>query len=435
MLNSFAEVEVGSLKSEIDRYRFELSRQATAMWPGFESAIDKAAVSLPEAVRPPDGVAQSEEGDLGTFIVNNTAADDLDDENFDAIVGALQEFDEPYQEVSPRDIPNYMPMQRNRATRAIYIPGEGWYNPRRVVSHLEAVLAHHPQVTLIDASVDRLVMAGGGISHAVLDNGETVAGDMFLLATGATASDVLARSDLGLAMQRVFYGVGVSIEIKSRDYPHSKCIRTPNRGLACGVYSAPYFQGQGLANDHVLIGASNFISPTPYHHGRLTSVETLMRSAIEQINENFYRADLIRVNIGWRPTSTDTYPLIGTSSISNLVIATGTKRDGFHLAPVLSEKIAAMLHGRHVEQQFACFAPERVPIRSLTRDEAIEKAVRHQVSASYQHGFSPSTSRMPDQIRKMYRQQVSELHDEVGAQDWGIPPEMIDMYRYGHISR
>jgi len=78
------------------------------------------------------------------------------------------------------------------------------------------------------------------------------------------------------------------------------------------------------------------------------------------------------------------------------------------------------------------FAPERKPIRSLTRAQAIDKAVRHQISAAYQHGYAPSRSRMPENVIQMHRDALEKLHDKVGAVDWGIPPEMLDMYRYGH---
>jgi hypothetical protein len=182
----------------------------------------------------------------------------------------------------------------------------------------------------------------------------------------------------------------------------------------------------------VVVGASNFISPVPYHYGRLTSVATLMTAAIEQINANFYRADLVRVNVGWRPTSQDTYPLVGPTSIGNLIVATGTKRDGFHLSPLLSQNIVSMLLGEPLDDRFKAFAPERAPIRSLSRRDAVDKAVRHRVSASYQHGFSPAQDRMPEHLKQMYRDDVERLHDQVGATDWGIPPEMLDMYRYGH---
>ncbi|HZS65766.1 MAG TPA: FAD-dependent oxidoreductase [Burkholderiales bacterium] len=421
MLNSFAEVEVGSLKSELDRYRFELSRAAARMWPQFEKQMAEAGAALPAG----GGV------EYGTYVINNAAADDLDDENFDAIVTALREFGEPFEPVAPRDIPNYMPQQRRRAGRAVHIPGEGWINPRLVMERLDAVLARHPQVSLVDDTARSLVRQAQKIGAVKTESGQSIAGDSFVLATGATASDVLRESTLGIKVQRVFYGVGVSLEIKSRDFPHKKCVRTPNRGLACGLYSVPYFTG-GAPTDHILVGASNFISPAPYAYGRLTSVDTLLRGAIEQLNANFYRADLVRVNVGWRPTSLDTYPLLGRSSIDNLIIATGTKRDGFHLAPLISEKIIAMLFGEPLDKDFARFAPERAPIRSLSRAEAIDKAVRHLISASYQHGFTPSRSRMPDQIAQLHRDDLERLHDKVGAHDWGIPPEMLDMYRYGH---
>ncbi len=433
MLNSFAEIEAGSLESVLDLYRFELSHLATQMWPKFEKEIIEAAGSrLPAGCAKCEGCSGGGCFDSGTYVVNNTAADDLDDENFDAIVGALKDFNEPFESVSPRDIPNYMPEQRHRATRAIHIYNEGWFNPRLMVEKLDAALAGYPQLAFIDNFAERLIRSGAAIDAVAIENGEIVRGDKFVLATGATVTDILAKSDLGIEVQRVFYGVGVTVELRSPDCPQKKCIRTPNRGLACGLYSVPYFIDPGLAHDHILIGASNFISPTPYYYGRLTSVESLMRGAMEQINSNYYRADMVRVNVGWRPTSQDTYPLLGKTSINNLIVASGTKRDGFHLSPVISEKIVALLLDEPMDEQFSWFAPERKPIRSMSREEAIAKAVRHQMSASYQHGFTPSKSRMPEQIMQMYRDDLERLHDQVGAHDWGIPPEMLDMYRYGH---
>lgn len=432
MLNSFAEIEKGSLEHEIDLYRFELSHLATQMWPDFEADIIQTGGSnLPKAC----GSCQVLSGgcyDRGTYIVNNTAADDLDDENYDAIVDALVMLNESHEHVSPKDVPNYMPEQRYRATRALYIPNEGWLNPRIVIEKLDKILGLFSQVEFIDAHADRLTAQNGTIQGVVLEDGRLVEGDMYLLATGASATDILTKSDIGLEMQRVFYGVGTSIEIKSADYPHSKCVRTPNRGLACGIYSVPYFQGPGLKNDHILIGATNRIMPYPHHYPSMSNVESLTKAAIEQLNSNFYRADLVRVNVGWRPTSQDTYPLLGGTSIKNLVIATGTKRDGFHLAPLISEMMADLLQGKAIDERMHVFAPERKIIKTMTRDEAVEKAARHMISAAYQHGYTPAKSRMGDQVIQMHRDALHKLHDEVGAKDWGIPPEMLDMYRYGH---
>lgn len=436
MFNSFAEIEAGALEHPIDLYRFELSHLATQMWPEFErTLIHAAGDALPAGCQGCEGFNRGGCINSGTYVVNNNAADDLDDENFDAIIHALREFNEPHSLVAPRDIPNYAPEQRQRATRGVYIPGEGWANPRLILQKLEAILRRDARVRFIDSLAERLELEPSGtrISCVVLSNATRIEGDQFLVATGASATDLLSRSDLGLPVQRVFYGVGVSLELSSPDHPHTHCIRTPNRGLACGVYSVPYYNGPCTPRqDNILIGASNFTSPTPVAHGRVGSVEALLKASMEQINRHFYRASLVRVNVGWRPTSQDTYPLLGRSSLPNLLIATGTKRDGFHLAPVISQYMAALLHGEPVDERFSWFAPERTPLRLLSREQAVSKAVRHQLSAAYQHGFTPSKSRMPDQLGQMFREQVERLHDEVGAIDWGIPPEMLDMYRYGH---
>ncbi len=431
MLNSFAEIESGSLDSELDLYRFELGHLATKMWPKFEQELISAAGDcLPHGCRKCQGFQGGGCVDCGTYVVNNTAADDLDDENFDAILAALRDFNEPHELVSPKDIPNYLPDQRHRATRALYIHNEGWFNPRLMVEKLDAILARDHRITFVEAHVAKLEQVNGAIASAVLEDGRRIEGDHFVVAAGASVSALMDNSKLGIELQRIFYGVGVSIEIRSPDNPHTKCIRTPNRGLACGIYSVPYISAD--CNDHILLGASNFMSPTPYPYGRITSVESLLQAGMEQINRNFYRADLVRVNVGWRPTSQDTYPMIGKTSIPNLIVASGTKRDGFHMSPLLSEYVAAMVHGETVDKRFEVFSPERKPIRSLTRTQAINKATRHLTSAAYQHGFTPSKSRMPDQVEKMFRDDLEKLHDQVGAIDWGIPPEMLDMYRYGH---
>ena len=424
MLNSFAEIEKDSLTLEIDRHKFDLSIEATKLWTSFEKLVRGTANDmLPSA---------NVDTPKGTYVINNTAADDLDDENFDAILECLKEYQEPHRLVSPADIPNYMPEQRHRATRALLIENEGWINPPGFILALEKSLTLFGCVSVIDSEISSLNCYQGKVKYATLANGTLIDGDVFLLATGANVTDILEKSNVSLKLPKVFYGVGVSVEIKSSEFRHTNCIRTPNRGLACGLYTAPYRNYTENAEPHIIVGASNFISPTPYHFGRLTSVEGLLRGAIEQINHNFYRADFVKMNLGWRPTSQDTYPLIGGTSLTNLFIATGTKREGFHLSPLISEYLSELILFGKEDKRFSFFKPERKLIKSLKREEAISKAVRHYVSAAYQHGFSPSKNRMPDQLKNMYREDLERLHDKIGADDWGIPPEMIDMYRYWH---
>jgi glycine/D-amino acid oxidase-like deaminating enzyme len=68
---------------------------------------------------------------------------------------------------------------------------------------------------------------------------------------------------------------------------------------------------------------------------------------------------VLRVTTGWRPTTADGYPLIGATSVPGLAIASGTRRDGFHLAPVIADHLVQILRGERGDPRFRPFSPER----------------------------------------------------------------------------
>ena len=54
--------------------------------------------------------------------------------------------------------------------------------------------------------------------------------------------------------------------------------------------------------------------------------------------------------------------LIGPTSVEGLYIASGTKRDGFHQAPLLSKILSSMLSGekkKKVDKKYKWFHPEK----------------------------------------------------------------------------
>lgn len=413
MLNSFSELEHDSLSTPLDRFKFDLSRAATAAWPEVFDDICRGDANVTHG--------------LGTYILNNAATDALDDDNFDAVQRFADEYEEPYESVAPKDIPNYDPDPRFRALRALYLKREGWMNPKQFLDALTAQVTRHPNVTMIDASVSRLVSTHHRISRAELDNATSIEADQFVLANGAQLGNTLTNSALGLPIQPMFFGIGMSIEMQSQESVHTHCVRTTNRGLACGVYTVPY------GTDRTLVGASNYISTVPHEQAHVGSAYALLKSAMEQINRKFYRANLVTVNVGWRPTTADTYPLFGKTSLDNLWIIGGTKRDGFHLSPIMCRDLVIAMQGGHIDERYGALSPERSLIRSISRQAAIDKTIRHQTNAAYQHDFVSSKNRMVEQLQQAMRHDLESLHDQVGAFDWGIPPELVDMYRYKHI--
>ncbi|KUZ15968.1 FAD-dependent oxidoreductase [Burkholderia diffusa] len=413
MLNSFTELEGDSLGTPIDRFKFELSRAATAAWPAV----------FAEICTPERAVAHG----FGTFVLNNAATDALDDENFAAVQRFCLEFEEPCEAIDPSSIPNYHPDPRYRALKAVFLKREGWANPKQFLDALTASVAQVGNARFIDAEVERLDITGGRVVAARLSDSSVLGADRFILSNGANLTRVLRASLPELPVQRMFYGIGMSVELQSSENVHTQCVRTTNRGLACGVYSAPY------GPDRTLVGASNYISPVPHEHGHAGSAYTLLKSAMDQINTRFSRANLVNVNVGWRPTTSDLYPLFGETSVRDLWILGGTKRDGFHLSPVLCRDLVAAMRGQPIDRRYAELAPERKLIRNMTREAAIAKTVRHQINAAYQHDFVPARNRMVEQLQNAMRTDLEALHDRLGATDWGIPPELVDMYRYGHI--
>jgi len=416
MFNSFAEIDAGTLEHPFERAKWLFNKASTPYWRSVIPALqEEASCKISHG--------------FGTYLVNNHVSDSLEDVNFEAVLGALEEFKEPHEMVNPRDIPHYAPSSSSRASRCVYIPGEGFANPIHLLEALGRAIEKTGRVTFVDSACLKLeTERDGAISAAVDTSGSRHEGDVFFLAPGANFSKIVEASSLGIIFPKIFYGAGCTVVLKTGSNTLSTCIRTPNRGLACGLYGAP------RDAEHTVVGASNYITTEPIADAFVGSVYTLLKSAMEQINANYYKAQLVTVNMGWRPTSEDTLPMVGVTAISNLFVATGTKRDGLHCSPLIARCMVDLICKQPVSHDLENFRPDRKPVKVFSRKEAVEIYVRHTMNANYQHDFMPAKNRMVEQLEAMYRKNIEDLHDKVGAGDWGIPPELVDMYRYGHIS-
>ena len=315
MLSAFGEIETGALATPAGRSKLELGSLATEQWNALA-----AELGVPLA--------------FGTYLLD--AGDLGEASRFDAVVAALQEYDEPHAVMRPALVPGYAPLMPAR--RAVRIDREGWIDPRAVVPALERALAA-AGVELI-AGTARRVLGAHGVELA---NGTVIEGTHTLIANGASLTELLAASGLPLHVQPVLYGVGTTLELRT-EAVHSACLRSR------GVYSVPY-------PDRIVVGSTNLVAPEPVDDAG--AAERILAAVTDLIDHRFDDADVLRANVGWRPTTGDGYPLIGATSIPNLAIASGTRRDGFHLAPVIADHVAAVLHGEPGDPRFGAFAPER----------------------------------------------------------------------------
>ena len=107
---------------------------------------------------------------------------------------------------------------------------------------LEECLRNDGRVNFINENVKTLNHNNNNLDYITLESGIRISGDKFLLASGANVTDLLHISKIDINTPRIFYGLGVSVLISSAEEKLTKCIRTPNRGLACGLYASPFIE-------------------------------------------------------------------------------------------------------------------------------------------------------------------------------------------------
>lgn len=316
MLSAFGELDAGVLDTEMGRRKLELGITATAQWQPLA-----AELGVPLGV--------------GTYVLD---AGGLDESvRFDAIADALREYDEPHAPMKAALVPGHAPLRPAR--RALRIDREGWIDPRAVVAALDAALAR-AGVERIDGTATRVVAANA----IELAGGRVVEGTQCLLANGARITSLLAASALPVRVPAVLFGVGSTIEVRSASV-HTACLR------GRGAYLAPHA-------DRIVLGSTNVVVAEPVDDPGAAA--KILDAAAEHLDHHLADAQVLRVTTGWRPTTADGYPLIGATSVPGLVVASGTRRDGFHLAPAIADHLVALLAGEHGDPRFRPFAPERV---------------------------------------------------------------------------
>ena len=401
MLNSFAEVEASNRFDPFFAERFHLSRLSASLWPDLLSELG--------------GFAESGRIDcgFGTFVVNNFATTPLEGENFDEILRVLAEWEEPHELVEPSSIDGYRPEYSKSASRAIWLANEGWVEPLTFLEALDSAI-EAAGVQIKHAVVDSICENGGGIK--ISGQGFEGIFDRVLVAAGANSRSAIDES-LWPAGPRLYWGNGLTLRVRtSNSTGQEKVIRTPNRGLACGIYTAPYSDGS------LVIGATNFVTATPDSAVLLGDISTIVESARSQVNTGFETAALVATQKGARAISEDGRALIGPLEDPRIFVMTGLRREGWHLAPLLANLAASFVQGKELPDYLQSFSPSRVADHGLTLTQCIDLAVDHYMSGMFQHGSEIPSEAYRDQVEGNYRLFFGSLMEKL---EMPLIPEML----------
>lgn len=412
MLNAFAEITSTSLKSYAGQEKFNLSLQASKKW--------RSWIEMINTYLEPDSQLTYQEG---TFLILNSKSGILDSENFYAILKALNEYKECYEEVMPEDIPGLVPLEDCRPLRSLYLPNEGSIDSGKLIRALREIASKHHKISFINASAESFNFKGTSIISVNLDKGEVITAKDYVVAMGSYSQKLIDTiPQLSRRIPRLLSGMGCAVVVNqdpSNIVEH--VIRTPNRSGACGLHVMP--QGKNL-----YIGATNNVYTEPKTRHKMGFTHFLLECALEQINQNLHKSDVKTFHVGNRPATIDTFPLIGKTSIEGLWLLTGTYRDGFHQSPFLGEALARKILGLPHELSNV-FAPERPLIRSFTKEESIEEAVRHYMSGAYERSVKLPKAGWDEVLRDLIHKRVNYIYDRLET-DFGLSPDMIMMFEF-----
>jgi glycine oxidase len=412
MLNCFSEVTTQTFNNKYNIAKFEMSLKALDLWPLWIESINSY---LPEK----DKIVISR----GTYTILNTKSGKLDSENFSLILKSLKEYNEEFEEVETIDIPGLNPIEDCRPTKAIYIPREGFINPIKLTDNLINILVNNFNVQFIEQKAVKLERKSNQISSIATDQNNHLYASEFILATGSYTQTLLDNlPEISSNIPKIFSGTGYSLLMEQDDNNSvSTIIRTPNRAGACGLHALPQ-------EGYLYLGASNNLWLTPQTQVSSGLAHFILECAIEQINQNLSSSRIIKWNVGNRPVTLDTFPLIGRTSINNLSILTGTYRDGIHQSPYLAKYMSdIVLQKSEISKNL--FTPERNLIQIFSVEDSIKDGVIHYMSGGYERGMKLPKAGWDSLLKEMIQERLTNLYKDLEI-NYGLAPEFLMMFEF-----
>lgn len=409
MLGCFGEVTKYTFSHPAHIQKFSISLAAAKKWDSWIESISHTA-----------GLRSPLKTSSGTYLILNSVSGQLDCINFDAVISALNKYQEPYYEVGSKDIPGFLPADNARPLKAIYLPNECYIDSSALMQTIYRALCNLKNISFINDDVQRVEVTSGQ-THSIVLTDSVISTDKIVIAAGGAGTQRLLNGvdELKGRIQPVFSGFGCALVVENCQAEIKHVIRTPNRSFSCGLHALPR-DGNSL-----YIGATNKVSIFENTSANIGHVNFLLNCAFDQINRDLSNANLISMQVGNRPVSLDTFPLIGETSIPGLYLLSGTYRDGLHQSPILAESISDnILHGKVFLEDI--FSPERFPISTFNKEQAISEAMMHYMGGAYEQLLNMPKIGWYDMLEEMMEKKIRAIYDGLDT-DFILPPDFLLM--------
>ena len=414
MINVWAELGPGALDDPAQAAKFNVARQALNLWADHAGSLsqESSPVSFTS----------------GTYILDSGRGTRLEEQAFDYLLKTMAQDGISNAQLSLGDMPFLDPDPQRRPVRAVLTPDavvDSW----QLMTALDTVVDRSSHCQIIPGRAVGLESVTDRDKGVRLDDGQIVRGAAVVLANGPQSQPLIDQIPaLKNTIPRLLYGAGTALDVIlpdslwiSDDLRQLNCaVRTLDRGAGCGVHLIP------RRNRAFYFGSSSHIWIEPEAEPRLHAIEGLCRSLRTEFHHAFFHARVSIRRQGFRPVSSDAFPLLGESSVPGLWFLNGTKRDGLTCSPFLAAEMAKQMTGRPSLLP-ELFRPVRPMIPYGTRRTAVEAAVQARIGSEIIHGLSLPTYLWDDWTDR-HRRQVEEIYDRRQIQDFGIHPELLHLY-------
>jgi glycine oxidase len=325
MLGAFGEIT--SDDGGIDDPAFQFRLEAQRMYPGWLDGLgQRTGLSVHQG--------------SGTYVVANNVGL-TDRASLHRMKQRADAVGEPAEYVDPVDIPGLRPNQYQAPGICLHLPHEHSVDPDQLLGALEAAAVASGSWTHI-AEVVQTVRPADQAWEITTAGGRAVRTSQVILCAGSRSWEVLDKElCVGAGLPDLYFGKGVSCLVRNGP-PIRSTIRTPNRAFACGIHVVPRPDGllylgatNSLGIDHDI---ERGIQPGELHN--------LFDEVLHQINGDLRQSRIEALRVGFRPIAAHGRPVLGTTGLPGLSVATGTYRDGVLMAPLVAAVVAGEVTGR-----------------------------------------------------------------------------------------
>ncbi|HLH91806.1 MAG TPA: glycine oxidase ThiO [Xanthobacteraceae bacterium] len=258
------------------------------------------------------------------------------------------------------------PGLRPAVTAGIFCPDDHQVDPRRLVPALRNALAARGGKLIEQVPVYSLDIEGSKVNGVVTPEGLCRAGAV-ILANGAWAGT------------RELTGEALSIPVRPLK-GQALCLRANARtGLPTHVVWSEQVHLAPKAGGRVVVGST--VEECGFDRAVTAGAVFALLEGARRALPSIEDMEIEAVWTGFRPTSDDDAPILGTCDIAGLVLATGHHRNGILLAPATAQAIHDLvtegsMAGAAVRFGLARFGGKRADKGLLQHQEKIDAAQR-----------------------------------------------------------